>query len=307
MQPEQNMNQASQWRLAMARKVAPVISTNPKVQAVILAGSTSRGWADSYSDIEIGVFWTTPPSDEERMAPIAVAGGVFWELDPYNPEDDIWMEEWGLAEIKMDVRNLTVERMEGILQDVVDHYDISAFKQATVSAAQYAIPLYNAPLLEQWQRKLAHYPDELARAMVQENVQLYEWCWWVDQLISRADWPQLYQSFSDATFQVFSILIGLNRIYHPGFKWMNRWIDEMQIAPPDFANRIKEIFRAEPLKALQEAQKLVLEIYDLVNKHMPEVDIQHARNKFLHWRKQFESAPEGILLDHDVAPDGHIL
>ena len=74
MQPEQNMNQASQWRLAMARKVAPVISTNPKVQAVILAGSTSRGWADSYSDIEIGVFWTTPPSDEERMDPIAVAG-----------------------------------------------------------------------------------------------------------------------------------------------------------------------------------------------------------------------------------------
>lgn len=40
MQPEQNMNQASQWRLVM------------------VAGSTSRGWADSYFDIEIGVFWT---------------------------------------------------------------------------------------------------------------------------------------------------------------------------------------------------------------------------------------------------------
>lgn len=58
MQPEQNMNQASQWRLVMARKVAPIIATNPKVQAVMVAGSTSRGWADSYFDIEIGVFWT---------------------------------------------------------------------------------------------------------------------------------------------------------------------------------------------------------------------------------------------------------
>jgi len=294
---KQNMNQASQWRLAFAQKVAPIIATNPKVQAVMLAGSTSNGCADSYSDIEIGVFWTSPPSDEERMAHIAPAGGVFWELDPYDPEDEIWMEEWGLGGVKMDVRNLTVERMEHLLRDVIDLFDASAFKQATISAVKYAIPLYNVPLLERWKSKLAHYPDELARAMVRENVQLNDWCWWVDQLISREDWPLVYQSLSDATFQVLSILMGLNRIYHPGFKWMNRWIGEMQITPPDLAVRIKEIFRIEPLTAMQEAQKLMLEVYELVSKHMPEVDIHQSKTMFLHWREQFESAPAGVLID----------
>ncbi len=31
-----------------------------------------------------------PPTDEERVASIAPAGGVFWELDNYDEEDDIW-------------------------------------------------------------------------------------------------------------------------------------------------------------------------------------------------------------------------
>src|SRR6476620_4576941 len=48
------MNAASQWRLEIARYVAPIISRNAKVQAIALTGSASRGNADSYSDIEIG-------------------------------------------------------------------------------------------------------------------------------------------------------------------------------------------------------------------------------------------------------------
>src|SRR5258708_12542416 len=86
------MNEASQWRLKIARQVAPIIATNPQVQAIMLAGSTSRGRADRYSDIEIGVFWSGPPSDQERMAHIEPPARGFCELDPYNPEEKIWLE-----------------------------------------------------------------------------------------------------------------------------------------------------------------------------------------------------------------------
>ena len=87
------MNEASQWRLEVARFVAPIIARNPHVTAVMLGGSASRGHADSYSDIEIGVFWSQPPTEEDRMSPIEPAGGVFWELDPYDPVEGHWMEE----------------------------------------------------------------------------------------------------------------------------------------------------------------------------------------------------------------------
>ena len=285
------MHESSQWRLKIAQQVAPVIATNPRVQAIMLAGSTSRGRADRYSDIEIGVFWSGPPSDEERMAHIEPAGGVFWELDPYNPEDKIWMEEWGLGGLKMDVRNLTVEDMERILNDVIDHYDTSEFKQATISAVQYAIPLYNTLLLERWKTKLASYPEELGRAMVAEHLLLYEWCWQVEQLSWREDWPLVYSSLSEASRQMLAILMGLNHIYHPGLKWLNHLIGEMQIAPPDLATRLKGIFFVEPLTAIQETRKLVLDVYDLVDKHMPTVDTQEARKLFLRQRRLFEQPP----------------
>ena len=120
---------------------------------------------------------------------------------------------------------------------------------------------------------------------------MYEWCWWVEQLTRREDWPLVYSSLSEASLQMLAILMGLNHIYHPGLKWLNHLIGEMQIAPPDLATRMKGIFFVEPLTAIQEIRKLVLDVYDLVDKHMPTVDTQEARKLFLRQRRLFEQPP----------------
>jgi hypothetical protein len=128
------MNEASQWRLEVARFVAPIIARNPHVAAVMLGGSASRSHADSYSDIEIG---------------------VFWELDPNDPVEAHWMEEWGLGGVKMDMRNLTVDGVERMMNDVLEQADTTDFKQFALSAIQYGIPLYNHALIQSWQKRLA--------------------------------------------------------------------------------------------------------------------------------------------------------
>jgi len=289
------MNDASRWRLALAQKVAPIIATNPNVQAIMLAGSTSRGCADRYSDIEIAVFWSSPPSDEDRMAPIEPAGGVFWELDPYDEEHATWMEEWGIGGLKIDMRNRTIEGMERILSDVIDQYDTSSFKQEAISAVQYAVPLYKAPLIERWKEKLAHYPIELGRAMVRKNLLFYEWCWWMETLLFRGDVPLFYNELSEATFQALRMLIGLNGIYHPGNKWMDRLIDEMRIVPANLAARIKAVFHMETRLAVEEIKNLILEVYNLVDTHMAEVSTTEARRLLVRQRAQFEQPPEGIV------------
>jgi hypothetical protein len=297
--PEQHLNDASRWRLAIARAVAPIIAANPRVRAVMCAGSTARGYADAYSDIEIGVFWDGPPSDEERMAAIGKAGGVFWELDPYDAEHDTWMEEWGLGGLKMDVRNLTVAGMEQLLADVLDRHDTSWFKQATLSAVQHAIPLHNTPLIEDWQARLHLYPRKLGRAMVQEHLYLYEWNWRLEQVVSRGDWLDIYSALAEATTQVLAMLVGLNGIYHTGTKWMRRLIGELRIAPPELAARIEGIFRqggTQPLEAGRTVSALVLEVYDLITAFMPDVDTRDARERFLRDRGRFDDAPpSGVL------------
>jgi len=291
---ERDLNDASCWRLAIARKVAPIIAANPSVRAVMCAGSTARGCADAYSDVEIGVFWSSPPTDAERMAPVAPAGGVFWELDPYDAEYDIWMEEWGLGGLKMDVRNLTVTGIECILADVIERYDTSPFKQATLSALQFAIPLHNAPLIEGWQTRLDPYPEQLGHAMVREHLYLYEWGWWLEQVVSRGDWPLVYSALSEATLESLAMLVGLNGIYHPGNKWLRRLIGELRIAPPEMDKRIDHIFQigaTEPLEAGRELRALTLEVYDLIDAHMPVVDTRDARERFLRDRGRFDAPP----------------
>ncbi|MFQ5420350.1 MAG: hypothetical protein ACE5EY_08300 [Anaerolineae bacterium] len=64
------MNKETQKRIALARQIAPGYIENPKVAAVVIAGSVSRGWADSYSDIELDVYWQQQPIDTDRLQPI---------------------------------------------------------------------------------------------------------------------------------------------------------------------------------------------------------------------------------------------
>src|SRR5215211_2830828 len=64
-------------RRALAEIVAPEYAANPKVAGVLLAGSVARGLADGFSDIEIDIYWHTPPTDQDRRAPIERAD---WQL-----------------------------------------------------------------------------------------------------------------------------------------------------------------------------------------------------------------------------------
>jgi hypothetical protein len=52
-----------------------------------------RGHADRYSDIEIGVFWHQPPSDEARAAVIAPAGVDLIRLDPDDAQEEVGSDD----------------------------------------------------------------------------------------------------------------------------------------------------------------------------------------------------------------------
>ena len=70
------MNKASQWRFALAQRIAKAYIANPKAQVVMVAGSTGRGSADRYSDLEIDVYWSAPPTDAERYIQGSARAGL---------------------------------------------------------------------------------------------------------------------------------------------------------------------------------------------------------------------------------------
>jgi len=100
----------------------------------------------------------------------------------------------------------------------------------------------------------------------------------------RGDLPLVYRALSEATAHIFGMLLGLNRIYHPGLKWLERTIEEMSLAPPDFAARLRQVFQVEPWEAARQMQQLVEETFALVAEQMPESHAEEAREAFLYRR-----------------------
>ena len=76
------INDMSRAGLRLAQETGRIYSDDPRVLAVMAGGSVSRGCADEYSDVEIGVFWDTPPSDADRRDAARRMGGEVWKFDP---------------------------------------------------------------------------------------------------------------------------------------------------------------------------------------------------------------------------------
>jgi hypothetical protein len=227
------MNQVSQGGLAIARRIAAVYRANPNVQAVMVSGSVARGYADHYSDLEIGVLWATPPTDADRTNLIGQIGGDLWSLTSYTIDPE-WVvnEHYGLSTVAIngrtqaglvmvDTKHVTLACLERCFRDVLEQFDTALPKQILIAAVQDGISLYGDALLAKWQARAKEYPNRLAIKMIQENL----WCgpWFVPRAyVERDDQLVLYQHVIWMQQSILKILAGLNRCYYRSaeHKWM---------------------------------------------------------------------------------------
>jgi hypothetical protein len=79
---------------------------------------------------------------------------------------------------------------------------------------------------------------------------------------------------------LLAALMGLHRVYNPGYKWAERAAAELPLAPPDLAARLSNVSRAEPATGVAELRRLIEDTFALVEKHMPEVDTSGPRARF---------------------------
>ena len=99
-------------------------------------------------------------------------------------------------------------------------------------------------------------------------------------LTERLEIPMLYENNCAIARWLLNLLFGLNRIYHPGFKWTRFFVEEMKIKPPDFCTRLERIFQADAASGTHELRQLSEETFDLVEQHLPQVDLKQQRETF---------------------------
>ena len=284
------MNDASAWRLALGRQIGRAYAANPNVAAVMVAGSTGRGTADRYSDLELDIYWHAPPTEAERIAAATAAGGTHIAL---AEDPDEWEEQMDLGGFHAATSAFLVSTMERYLHAVLDDYSTNPSAQMRLYSLLHAQPLTGADLTAGWQARAAAYPPPLAAAMLRENLEFDGFGYAEDMLAARDDVLVLYDIFCRTGRQILGALLGLNGIYlpNPGFKSMNEIIGEMDIAPPDLAARLRGAFRVPPPDGVRELHRLIAEVFTLVESHAPAFDLAPYRAALQARRGAWDAPP----------------
>jgi Nucleotidyltransferase domain/Domain of unknown function (DUF4037) len=285
------MNEASAGRLTLAQKLAPYYCANPNVAAVAVEGSVARGDADRFSDIDLVAFWSLAPTEKERGEIITNAGGRHVQLVPYNEGEACRSDIYEVGGIAINVRHVKVEATERILAEVLEHCDPSLSRQQHLAALLSALPLSDpSSVFTHWQSRATTYPRGLSMAMVRAHLR-FRPGWELEMLAERNELLALYETFCAVEKQVLLVLMGLNRLYYPGWQRVDRLIEQMRIAPTMLAARFKQVFgivSIDPLASVYQLHDLIEETFPLVQTHLSELDTAQACARFQERRQVWE-------------------
>lgn len=283
-------NSATAWRLELARKIAAAYAVNPKVAAVMVAGSTGRGTADRFSDLELDVYWREPPDETDRSEAVRLAGAELLGL--YEDEDE-WEEQMSFNNFHAATSAFAVDTVERFLREVLAEHKTSPPAQMRLYSLLHAAPIYGAALTNGWREQATHYPHELALAMLRENLDFDGFGYAEAMLAARDDLIMLFDIFVRIERQILGALLGLNKLYlpNPGFKSMDELIGEMALKPDDLARRLKEAFRLPNNEAVAALHIVIDEVFSLVAEHAPELNLTAYREQMAARRGVWDAAP----------------
>ncbi len=300
------ITEASRWRRQIAEQIAKRYAENSKVDAVFFGGSAARRCADGHSDLELGVFWNEDPTKEERS-------GIVHSLDfvdkqyigicSYNAEEELWSDDFYLGTDNqgnrasgslVEVANHKTDFMEGVLKEVMEEYNPDDLKQNLVAGVIDALPYYGNEKIDKWKSQAREYPIELAKAVINRHAQIdHFWCW--EMFLKRNEnMLSLYSSFTAIEEKILRVLLALNGRYFCGFKWVYEEAQTFEIIPNQFIERLREVFTSKPEEGVLLIYKLVDEIYDLIETHHPDVDVDRLRSIF-HFKRHYWDEPPAAI------------
>jgi hypothetical protein len=273
------------WELA--KRTAEVYIANPKTKAAMVTGSVAEGLCDEYSDCEMFFYYDELPSEAE----LYLARQQNQDSEPLWTLGDLqeglfFGESYLVKEVEFQIGHQTIAQWEKDCSTILEEFDLSPLLKV-MSGTLIGIPLYGEPLIQQWKARVANYPDGLARRMVEHYLKFVP-IWGMQEKLARRDTTLWYhQILVESAQNLLGVLSGLNHLYYSTFQFkrMSRFIEQMEVAPENLAERLESLFHHEAPVAVDRLEVLVRETIKLVEIHMPQVDTSSAKRK-IGWRQQ---------------------
>ena len=73
------------------------------------------------------------------------------------------------------------------------------------------------------------------------------------------------------------MLLGLNRTYYSGFKSLPAVVSELLITPHELLERLQAAYPLVEGRSRSVTTELVEDVHDLIERHLPEVDVDRLR------------------------------
>jgi predicted nucleotidyltransferase len=290
---------AASWRRAAVRPVLEAYAASEAVDAVMLSGSTARGDADRWSDTEVGVFWSRRPTAEERGAIVQVAAEIRTVTgEDANPPwyDHVYLgakqPDGLMVEVVHTPTSVVEETFDTVLGSCQPDGPGLDLIKGIVEGRE--ITGVRADVVTRWQARAATYPRGLAIAVVQRDGAIEQFWRW-RMLVERDNPLLLAREFMRVASQLLNVLHALNGLYcgHPSaFKRLDPLEHDLTIAPPNLAARLRSVFSLPTPDGAAVLHDLVEATYDLVETHLPEVDVNQLRAQFRSDRQPLETLPK---------------
>lgn len=225
------------------------------------------------------VFWTRGPSEEERGRCAASGGATVGRLFAFDEGERLWADDLSLGGVHVEVSHLLVgtahEHLDALLVRCDPDPLLLNFAQGIVDA----VPAHGADVLGVWKERTRVYPEQLRHNVITRQAQIdHFWRW--EMYVDR-DNPILRASAAaDVVGRLYATLLALNERYGPGLKSPDGLSQRFAIAPASFAERARRSMRVEPAEQAAILAALVDETYDLVEEHVPSVDVERLRRIF---------------------------
>lgn len=291
------------WQRDIAEKmVLPIYQQMDGLVCFLLVGSAARGLQTAHSDVDAVIYWREIPSGVQRSSVIEQANGIVHEIgDSSEGETDLALQSQAevfyllgdrMTGVKVDVTHKTVNSAESLIQSVVEMHDTKRIKLAIIHGMQHGLSLYGEEWMNHQLETISDkMPLPITEKLLAEHSQLKP-TWIYDMFADRPD-PILDQTLRlEHIDHMLMMLAAVNRVYMPyQFKHLSAFIAGLEHRPEAVYRDFEKILNSDPLTAKPIIVRLGDAVYDLVERHYPQLNIQDAREWFHYARPKHETSP----------------
>jgi predicted nucleotidyltransferase len=267
------------WRTERAMEFAKRIATYKEIEAIVLGGSVARGYADEYSDVEVINFWTALPDDATRLRIIDdLQGRLIFGYDGPAREDQLL-----IGGLQVDLWHIAVSNQETIIKRVLDEFQSDLGSLNALDTVRTCIPLFGDKLVQGWKTKADRYPQQLVDKIVGEHIESFR-VDYLSQFNNRGDPTGFYNQLSFLHQEAFLVLLALNQMYFPTFKWLYASLGKMRLRPDNAAERFRKAYEVPHDSSISGTRQILEEIIQLIEDQLPGFDLEKTRRRLRYER-----------------------